>query len=359
MDLAYIANGYVYHTNYDTPAAVTPGSIQRAGDNILALVKSIVNSPFLADPGEYRHGSMVFFDFLGIFVIHYPERIGLVINLTLAFVVVLCLMKKFLHFLAKRTIFEEGKVLRLSSGVGDLIISLFILLLSWIVGTSFSVAVGVLLTYSGHSLTWYCQPYLILALYTAPSLLGIGLVHFVIKKSIVAKEKAVSEKKEDNIPLKERISNQLVKKEVETFYAAFLVWTIVMLIVSYYRLASAHLPLLFIIFPPIIRVVIWDNVLTAKTSHENVGAFLFMHLLATLVPVQFCMYLTFAMFDVFMPIIGRAGTQTPPDVFISVLCAFGVVLLTSYMVMDNSSGFIRSWLPAKIAALLCLYFHSK
>ena len=33
-----------------------------------------------------------------------------------------------------------------------------------------------------------------------------------------------------------------------------------------------------------------------------------------------------------MPIMGRAGTQTPPDVFISVLCAFGVVLLTSYMV---------------------------
>ena len=60
MDLPYIANGYVYHTNYDTPAAFTPGSIQHAGDNILALVKSIVNSPFLADPGEYRHGSMMF-----------------------------------------------------------------------------------------------------------------------------------------------------------------------------------------------------------------------------------------------------------------------------------------------------------
>ena len=160
--------------------------------------------------------------------------------------------------------------------------------------------------------------------------------NYIYQKTVFSiffpQEKAVSEKKEDNIPLKERISNQLAKKEVETFYAAFLVWTIIMLIMSYYRLASAHLPLLFIIFPLIIRVVIWDNVLTAKTSHENVGAFLFMYLLATLVPVQFCMYLTFAMFDVFMPIMGRAGTQTPPDVFISVLCAFGVVLLTSYMV---------------------------
>ena len=66
----------------------------------------------------------------------------------------------------------------------------------------------------------------------------------------------MSEKKEDNVPLKARISNQIEKKEVETFYAAFLVWTIIMLIMSYYRLASVHLPLLFIIFLLIIQVVI-------------------------------------------------------------------------------------------------------
>ena len=155
--------------------------------------------------------------------------------------------------------------------------------------------------------------------------------NYIYQKSVFSiffpPEKAVSEKKEDNIPLKERISNQLAKKEVKTFYTAFLVWIIIMLIMSYYRLASAHLPLLFIIFPLIIRVVIWDNVLTAKTSHENIGAFLFMYLLATMIPVQFCMYFTFTIFDLFVPIIGQSGTQTPPDGFLSVLCAFGVDFL--------------------------------
>ena len=102
MDLAYTANGFVYHTNYDTPEAVTPGSIQRAGDNILALVRDVVNSPFLSDPGEYRHGAMVFFDFLGVAMVHYPERIGLVINIVTAFVAVLCLVKKFVGFPAKK-----------------------------------------------------------------------------------------------------------------------------------------------------------------------------------------------------------------------------------------------------------------
>ena len=108
MDLAYTANGHVYHTNYDTPAAVTPGSIQRAGDNILALIKGIVNSPYLADPGEYRHGAVVFFDFLGIIMVHYPERISLVINVLTAFVVVLCLIRKFLGFPGKKDV-KKGK----------------------------------------------------------------------------------------------------------------------------------------------------------------------------------------------------------------------------------------------------------
>lgn len=112
MDLAYTANGHVYHTNYDTPAAVTPGSIQRAGDNILALIKGIVNSPYLADPGEYRHGAVVFFDFLGIIMVHYPERISLVINVLTAFVVVLCLIRKFLGFPGKKDVKKGKKMFR-------------------------------------------------------------------------------------------------------------------------------------------------------------------------------------------------------------------------------------------------------
>ena len=37
-------NGYVYHTKYDTESAIPPGSIQRAGDNVIAVVREIANS---------------------------------------------------------------------------------------------------------------------------------------------------------------------------------------------------------------------------------------------------------------------------------------------------------------------------
>ena len=136
----------------------------------------------------------------------------------------------------------------------------------------------------------------------------------------------------DETPLKDRIANRLAKKETEMFYAAFLVWTVILLIMSYFRLASAHLPLLFVVFPLVIRVVIWENIFIAKTGHQNVATFLFMNLLATLVPIQFCTYVTFVMLDLFVPIMGRAGSQTPPDVFMAVMCAFAVVMLTSYVV---------------------------
>jgi hypothetical protein len=31
LDIAYIANGYIYHTKNDSPEYIPPGSIQRAG----------------------------------------------------------------------------------------------------------------------------------------------------------------------------------------------------------------------------------------------------------------------------------------------------------------------------------------
>lgn len=39
VDLAWSANGYVYHTALDTAARVPPAALQRTGDNVLALAR--------------------------------------------------------------------------------------------------------------------------------------------------------------------------------------------------------------------------------------------------------------------------------------------------------------------------------
>ena len=46
----------------------------------MALILKLATNPKLADPGLDRHGSMIFIDVFGIFMIHYPLRIGIILN---------------------------------------------------------------------------------------------------------------------------------------------------------------------------------------------------------------------------------------------------------------------------------------
>ena len=52
-----------------------------SGDNLLALARGFGNSPLLSDPGEYKHGKLVFIDILGLKMIIYPHNVGRIINL--------------------------------------------------------------------------------------------------------------------------------------------------------------------------------------------------------------------------------------------------------------------------------------
>lgn len=67
------------------------------GDNILAVLKYLATSDILTAAADYRHGNMVFFDVLGLFVIAYPSRVGSIINCMVVMAVVLYLGKKLLQ----------------------------------------------------------------------------------------------------------------------------------------------------------------------------------------------------------------------------------------------------------------------
>ena len=81
LDIAYVKNGYIYHTKYDTEDRIPAGSIQRAGDNVLAVVKHLGNSDVLTHTEDSNKGSIVFFDLLGLCLIYYPEWLGILINI--------------------------------------------------------------------------------------------------------------------------------------------------------------------------------------------------------------------------------------------------------------------------------------
>ena len=82
LDFAWSANGYVYHTKFDDIEQIPLGSLQRTGDNILALARGMARGHQLSDIESHRAGNLVFFDFLGAFVIRWPMMVSDVINIS-------------------------------------------------------------------------------------------------------------------------------------------------------------------------------------------------------------------------------------------------------------------------------------
>jgi hypothetical protein len=70
----------VYHTEFDDVNQIPLGTLQRTGDNILALTLGLANNDKMANIEKYASGNLVFFDFLGAFVFRWSEGIGIIIN---------------------------------------------------------------------------------------------------------------------------------------------------------------------------------------------------------------------------------------------------------------------------------------
>nr|CAD7425172.1 unnamed protein product [Timema monikensis] len=97
LDLAWSSNGYVYHTKFDDVNQIPLGTLQRTGDNVLALTQAITSDYHLADTQLYKEGNLIFFDFLGLFVIRWSELFGLVINTSAVALSVFSVVKNMKH----------------------------------------------------------------------------------------------------------------------------------------------------------------------------------------------------------------------------------------------------------------------
>ncbi|XP_073908028.1 endoplasmic reticulum metallopeptidase 1 isoform X5 [Castor canadensis] len=171
IDLAFIENGYIYHTKYDTADRILSDSIQRAGDNILAVLKYLATSDMLASSSEYRHGNMVFFDVFGLFVIAYPSRIGSVINYMVVVAVVLYLSKKLMQ--------PKHKTINYMK---DFLCGLAITLISWFTSLVTVLIIAVFISLIGQSLSWYNHFYVSVCLYGAAAVGKIIFIHTLAKR---------------------------------------------------------------------------------------------------------------------------------------------------------------------------------
>ncbi|XP_029469763.1 endoplasmic reticulum metallopeptidase 1 isoform X2 [Rhinatrema bivittatum] len=298
IDLAFIENGYIYHTKYDTSDRILTDSIQRAGDNILGILKYLATSDKLANPSEYRHGNMVFFDICGLFVFAYPIHVGTVMNYIVAAGAILYLGRK----VAQSKYGGISYMKNLLYGVG-------ITLLSWFATLFMVLVVAVFVSLTGYSLSWYTHFYVAICLYGSAALTKLIFVHRLAKRWVFVNANA-------------HYLGELF------FDVALIVWCFGVVVLTHKGLCSAYVMTMWVAFP----------LLTKLATHREFtlkGAtlrFVLMYLLGMFVPFLHTLYLVWAVFEMFTPIMGRSGTEIPPDAVLASLIVGCTIFLSTFFI---------------------------
>ncbi|KAH0628316.1 hypothetical protein JD844_009273 [Phrynosoma platyrhinos] len=297
IDLAFIENGYIYHTKYDTADRILTDSIQRAGDNILGVLKYLATSDKLARSHEYRHGNVVFFDVFGMFVLAYPARVGAIMNYVITALAVLYLGKKMLQP-RKRAV----------SYAKELAIACVLTVLSWLAILLGVLIVAVFISLIGRSLSWYTHFYVSVFLYGTAALAKLIFIH-TLAKTFYYKH-----------------TNEQFLAEI-FFDVPVVFWSISLALFTYLGVSSAFVSAIWVAFPLLTKLM------TYKELNEK-GAtmkFITVYLLGMFIPHLYLLYLNWIIFEMFVPIMGRSGSEIPPDIIVAAFIVLICILLSSYL----------------------------
>ncbi|CAF99206.1 unnamed protein product, partial [Tetraodon nigroviridis] len=362
IDLAFIENGFIYHTKYDTADRILTDSIQRAGsDNILAVLRHLLMSEELADSSEYRHGNMVFFDLLGVLVVAYPARVGTILNYVVAAATFLYLAKK-----ASQPGNGGGRYVR------DLACATGVAVLSWLVTLLSMLIVALLVTLLGRSMFWYNHFYTSICLYGAAATGKIILIHTLAKNLYYGVSKVFLD------PLGVR----LVELGDLYFDVSLLLWCCSLVWLTQQGLCSAYVPMLMVAFPLVTRLLLAKefkhrgevSVCLVSLGRSTTGGefglcvsagaslrYSMFYLLGLALPYVHFMFLIWVVFEIFTPIMGRSGTEIPPEVVLAsllhfiylvrstkwILTGLGAVFLVTFLVISSGLLFPYSGSPER------------
>ncbi|NXP88991.1 ERMP1 metallopeptidase, partial [Passerina amoena] len=298
IDLAFIENGYIYHTKYDTSDRILTDSIQRAGDNILAVLKYLATSEKLAKSFEYRHGNVVFFDILGLFVLAYPARVGTIMNYITSAIAFFYLSKKVLQP-KPRAVHNLKKLLTAFS----------LTLTSWVCTLVAVLMVAMFVSFIGRALSWYTHFYVSVSLYGTAAAAKLILVHMLAKKFFY-----------------KNVNEQFLGDVF--FDASLMIWSIVLAVMTQMGLCSAFICTLWVAFPLLTKLMIHKEFSQKGATIK----FIAMYMLGMFVPYLYMLYLSWTVFEMFTPVMGRSGSEIPPDMVLAGFIVIFTVILSSYFI---------------------------
>ncbi|OWF56308.1 Endoplasmic reticulum metallopeptidase 1 [Mizuhopecten yessoensis] len=304
LDIAYISNGYVYHTMNDVPQAIPPGCLQRAGENLLSIVQALATDPKLDDPGDDRHGNMVFYDLVGLVVVHYPKRIGSILNCIISCCTFILLWRKATAASMKTSV---GGFTHLKNMLAGFMATTA----TWIVCV-LVVVVGVALPLSlcGRSMFWYTNTSTMWFLFVMPGFFSIVSMQLFLKPRLF--------KGLDPIYV-ERLMFDTVLCEL----------AVANLILTYLGLGMAYLVMLWVLFPLLLRECVTQ--VTSLHWRDNKKTMLMLHLGGMLLPLLSSMYIIYMFLIIIIPTMSRVGTTINPDLALATLVTLFLLSTCQYL----------------------------
>ena len=99
LDIAFVKNGYVYHTKYDSLKRVSYGSTLRCAENLLAITEALltIEKNAMETNSSSETSTPVFFDFLGLYAVSYSAETAMLLNIVVAITALVPLCFKFFH----------------------------------------------------------------------------------------------------------------------------------------------------------------------------------------------------------------------------------------------------------------------
>uniref|UniRef100_A0A182JYN7 FXNA-like protease n=1 Tax=Anopheles christyi TaxID=43041 RepID=A0A182JYN7_9DIPT len=304
LDFAHIFNGYRYHTRYDSVEFLSPAVLQRTGDNILSMVRLLADGNQLANREDRSEGSMVFFDFLGIFFISYTAIEGTVLNVvvSIAGLVVGCWsvlsIVGWSHWRSMGQELLHGFVATLvGAGAG--------------IGFNLATAYG-MDSAVNRSMSWYSSCWLVIGLYCVPVMMLLLITHREFHR-LFGKSKTV-------LSLTLTVQARIV--------GVFLFWSLITIGATAYGLRSAY------VIAIMLTVSLFSTVLITllKLQSFPAGYWLIIYLLVQSVGLLWTTQFYHIFTNIFIPISGRSGANDNPDLIIGTVAAACTIFTTSFLI---------------------------
>ncbi|ODN00400.1 Endoplasmic reticulum metallopeptidase 1 [Orchesella cincta] len=281
LDMAFIKNGWVYHTKWDRLSEIPPGSLQHMGSNALAILKHLSKEVDFSEI-EDSDGKMVFFDVLGLFMIYYPRWAGILIDCLISLGTVATIG----FFLTK----AMGRSLKIVLVLLWLPLSA---IFSWAVGIGVAGLVAVFLNACGYAKPFYSYPTLAIVIFGFPAAIAQIIVQsYALKRSPEASWMA-----------------QKLALAVILFVGTFITRAVYIISINLlFSVIAWHL----------IRYMCrgWPRAITL--SYLITGEF---------IPFLMSSYLLVTLSDVFVPILGRSGSETNANLFFGLIVSAIVTIL--------------------------------